>query len=53
MCPHCGHRFVQNLPDVSAAEAEQLKADDNDKGVVFICQTCLESVRQIAVVRPN
>jgi predicted RNA-binding Zn-ribbon protein involved in translation (DUF1610 family) len=39
-CPKCGHQFVQNLPDVTAAEAEDLKAADDDRGVTFHCPIC-------------
>jgi hypothetical protein len=36
-CPHCGHQFKQQLPDVTAADADRLKANDDDRGVVFPC----------------
>ena len=34
-CSKCSHRFRHLLPDVTRAEADRLKADADDRGVMF------------------
>jgi predicted RNA-binding Zn-ribbon protein involved in translation (DUF1610 family) len=43
-CQTCGHKFVQEVPDVSAAEAARLKSVDDDSRVMFRCPQCQEKI---------
>jgi len=46
-CSNCGHKWIQDLPDVSLAEAAQLKAAFDDREVVFQCPNCKSEVRVV------
>jgi DNA-directed RNA polymerase subunit RPC12/RpoP len=43
-CPSCDSLVNQRLPDVSPFEADRLRADDNDTGVVVTCPHCQEKI---------
>lgn len=43
-CPHCGHRFNEKLPDVSAEQAAKAKADPGHIGIGFTCPSCQQPI---------
>jgi DNA-directed RNA polymerase subunit RPC12/RpoP len=43
-CPHCAHPFVSMLPEVTPAEAEELKRKDDDRSAILKCPQCSEKV---------
>jgi hypothetical protein len=44
VCSDCGARFVQELPDVTEAEASALRAANDNSGVMFKCPTCQKEI---------
>jgi rubredoxin len=46
-CSNCGHEWIQDLPDVSLAEAAHLKEAFDDRQVIFQCPNCHSDVRVV------
>jgi hypothetical protein len=43
-CPTCGSLFDQELPNVTAEEADRQRAADDDRGVIFKCPLCEQEI---------
>jgi hypothetical protein len=52
-CPSCNLVFEQNLPNLSPTEAAQLKAANNDIGVIIYCPECRGEIRLLQRELPD